>query len=241
MKVKMVGTGSAAPSLKRGAPCSLVSTKVGNILIDAGPSAVRRLLEFGYGVDDIDAVVLTHFHPDHTIDLATLLFACEHGEGRREKPLLLVGGRGMDRFYRRLSLLYPWVAPIGYDLSIKTVSIDTIRMGPVSISAVPVSHRKESIAVCIGDSDRRVVFSGDTDYSPVLVGLASGVDLLVAECTFAEAKVKGHLNMAALLRIVREAKPKGVIMSHLAPEWEGFCGRIPAPLVLGEDGMELDL
>ena len=241
VKIKMVGTGASTPSLARGAPCSLVCTAWGTILIDVGPSAVGRLLELGYGVNDIDAVVLTHFHPDHTVDLTTLLFICEHGEEKREKPLLLLGGKGISSFFRKLSLAYPWIVPTRYRLSVRIAPARGLRLGPVSLLAAPMSHREESIAIRIEEGGKKVVFSGDTAYCPGLVGLAKGVDLLVAECTFVEAEKEGHLTMAGLLRVVREAKPKRVIMYHLSPEWERFHGAIPSPLLLGEDGMGLDL
>ena len=65
--------------------------------------------------------------------------------------------------------------------------------------------------------------------------------LLVVECAFPERKMKGHLNLETLLPVVRQAKPKQVILSHLDPEWEKYGAPLPAPLLLGEDGMEIDL
>jgi ribonuclease BN (tRNA processing enzyme) len=69
MKLKILGTGTATPSLQRASSSYLLSTTWGNILVDIGPSVVRRLLEYGYTTDDVDMVVLTHFHPDHTAGL----------------------------------------------------------------------------------------------------------------------------------------------------------------------------
>ncbi len=241
MKIKILGTGTATPSLSRSSSSCLLSTSEGNILIDVGPSVVRRLLECGYDVNDIDMIVLTHFHPDHTVDLATLLFACNYGERQRQKDLFLVGGRGIGLFFRRLSRLYPWVVPVSYRLAIKAVPCGTVRIGEVSLVTAPMVHRDESIGVRIEERGKSVVFSGDTDYSPALAALAAHTDLLVVECFFPEQKVRGHLNLSALLSIVREAKPKRVIMSHLAPVWEEFRGVLPAPLLLGEDGLSLDL
>jgi ribonuclease BN (tRNA processing enzyme) len=241
VKIRILGTGGATPSLRRLSSSCLVSTSAGNILIDVGPSVVRRLLEFGCDPNDVDIVVLTHFHPDHSVDLATLLFAYSYGERKREKDLLLIGGRGIGPFFRRLSRLYPWVVPVGYRLAIKALTQGTAAWGQTSLSTAHTLHREESIGVRIEERGKSFVFSGDAEYSPALVALADAADLLVAECTFPEEKVPGHLNLAALLKIVEEAKPRRVIMSHLSPQWEEFHGALPAPLLLGEDGLSIDL
>ncbi len=241
MKIKILGTGSGVPSLRRASSSYLVSTASGNLLVDIGPSIVRRLLEFGFLVDDVDVVLLTHFHPDHTVDLATLLFACNYGERERRKPLLIIGGKGVRSFYRRLSRLYPWVEPIGYPLTLRTLSNGRLRLGGLLIEAAPMNHRDESIGIRLEEKGRTAMFSGDTDYSPTLVRLASASDALFAECSHPVEKAKGHMNIETLRRVADSAHPRKVIMTHLYPEWEEFEGSLPAPLLLGEDGMEIEL
>jgi len=241
MKIKMLGTGSSVPSLRRMSPSCLISTGAGNILIDAGPSVVRRLLEFGFTASDIDIVILTHFHPDHTVDLATFLFDCNYGEHKREKPLLLLGGKGVKLFYRRLWRLYPWIEPINYCLTIRSRPRGRIRVGALSIETAPVNHREESIGVRLEENGKSAVFSGDTGYSLSLIDLASRADVLVVECSRPTERMDGHLNLPSLLEIVDQARPRRVIMTHLFPEWEQFSGCLPAPLLSGEDGMEIEL
>jgi ribonuclease BN (tRNA processing enzyme) len=241
MKIRMLGTGSGVPSLRRVSAAYLVSAASGKILIDIGPSVVRRLLEFDVVADDVDVIILTHFHPDHTVDLATFLFACNYGEKERRKPLLMIGGRGVRLFYGRFSRLYPWVKPIGYPLTIKTLSKGKLRFGNLLIETAPVNHRDESIAIRLEENGRTTVFSGDTDYSPTLLRLASGSDVLFAECSHPWKKAKGHMNLETLRRVVDSARPRKVLMTHLYPEWEEFKGILPAPLLLGEDGMEIQV
>jgi ribonuclease BN (tRNA processing enzyme) len=241
MKIKMLGTGSSLSSLRRSSSSCLVFTGAGNVLIDIGPSVVRRLLEFGYTPEDVDVIVLTHFHPDHTVDLATFLFACNYGERRRRKPLLIIGGEGVRAFFRRLARLFPWVEPKGYPMTVKTLRKGRWRTGHLSLTAAPMNHREESIAVCIGENGKRAVFSGDTAYSPELIRLASTADLLVVECTHPARREKGHLNLPDLRRTVDAAAPFQVVLTHLSPEWEAFHHSLPPPLLLGEDGMEIEL
>ncbi len=240
MKLKILGTGIATSSLERALSSYLLLTKWGTILIDIGPSIVRRLLEQGYRVNDVDMIVLTHFHPDHTADLATFLFASNYGDETREAPLLLLGGRGLERFFRRFVRLYHWLSPKGYELTLTSLPEGALHLDGLSVTTCRVNHNPESVGVRV-DEKASVVFTGDTGYAKGLVRLATATDLLVAECSFPERKVRGHLNLAGLQRIVREARPRQVILSHLYPEWDVFRGVLPPPLLLGVDGLELEL
>ncbi|HOW54340.1 MAG TPA: ribonuclease Z [Syntrophorhabdaceae bacterium] len=240
MKLYILGTGTAIPRIERGSSAYLVTTPGVNVLIDVGPAVVRRLLERGYEVDDVDVLVLTHFHVDHTADLSTFFFACNYGNVTRTKPLTIIGGRGIAGFYRGLQAIYPWVRPKQYGLTVRRLVNNSMKFGGVTITAVPVNHNPESIAVRL-DGKRSITFSGDTGHSPNLTRLADRTNVLVAECSFPERKAKGHLNFAALDKIVQKARPKQVVLTHLYPDWDDYRGVLHAPYLLGEDGMEITL
>ncbi len=240
LKIKILGTGTAVPSLQRLSSSYLVTCNNTRILVDVGPSVVRRLLESGYQVDDVDVVVLTHFHVDHTADLSTFLFACNYGERERRKALTIIGGPGILKFLRDLKRLYPWVAPKSYALSVRNPVRQKLSMAGFNIETARVRHNRESVAVKI-DCGKSIVFSGDTGYSRTLVRLATDADLFVAECSFPERKAKGHMNLALLHSVVEESGAKKVIISHRYPEWNDFEGTLRPGYVLGEDGMELEV
>ena len=240
MKIKVLGTGTCVPSLQRSSSSYLVQTKQLNILIDVGPSVVRRLLEYGFTTRDIDVIILTHFHVDHTADLSTFLFASNYDVEARAKELSVLGGDGLHDFYRGLLAVYPWLLPRSYEISLREMSKGTLNKGGLVITTAQMEHNNESIGVRV-EERKSVTFSGDTDYTKNLVKLASGTDLLIAECSFPERKVDGHLNLEILQKIVDEANPKRVLISHLYPEWDDFSGVLHAPYLLGEDGMEIEV
>jgi len=240
MKLHILGTGTAIPRIERGSSAYMVTANGVNVLVDVGPAVVRRLLERGYEVDDVDGVVLTHFHVDHTADLSTFFFACNYGRVPRVKPLILIGGKGLARFYRGLRAIYPWITPKSYNLTVKRLVNDSITLFGLTITTVPVNHNPESIAVRL-EEKRSITFSGDTGLSPNLARICAKTDVLVAECAFPERKVKGHLNLASLDKIVEKAKPKRVLLTHLYPDWDDYRGVLHAPYLLAEDGMEIDL
>ena len=240
MKIRVLGTGTSVPSLQRCSSSYLAQTKRLNILIDVGPSIVRRLLEYGFTTRDIDAIVLTHFHVDHTADLSTFLFASNYDVEARTKPLTIIGGPGINDFFENLIKVYRWLMPKSYELFLREEGDCTLNLEDFVIAVTRVEHNDESIAIRI-EEHKSVTFSGDTDYTKNLVKLASGTDLLIAECSFPERKVDGHLNLETLQKIVDEANPKRVLISHLYPEWDDFSGILHAPYLLGEDGMEIEV
>lgn len=240
MKLYILGTGTAIPRIERNSSAYLVTARGLNILVDVGPSVVRRLLERGFDVDDIDVVIITHFHVDHTADLSTFFFACNYGKVAREKPLTVIGGNGITRLYRGLKKIYPWVQPKTYDLAVKRLVNGSLAYNDVTITTAPVKHNPESIAIRL-DEKRSLTFSGDTDYSQNLIRLAQQTDLLVAECAFPERKVKGHLNLEALDKMVKKARPKRVLLTHLYPDWDTYPGVLHDPYLIAEDGMEMEI
>lgn len=240
MKVKILGTGTCVPTIQRGSSSYVVVTEHMNILVDVGPCVVRRLLESGYTTRDIDIIILTHFHVDHTADLSTFLFASNYDVIPRSQELLLIGGEGLHDFYKGLLGIYPWLLPKSYEIILHELHGGILKKGDVIIATSHLEHNNESIGVRI-QGDKNVVFSGDTDYTKNLIELARETDLLIAECSFPEKKAHGHLNLSMIEKVVEEAKPKRVILSHLYPDWDDYTGVLHSPVLLGADGMEIEI
>jgi ribonuclease BN (tRNA processing enzyme) len=241
VNVKLLGTGSSTFTANRLPSSCIVETDRGKFLIDVGPSVVRRLLEYDYSLNNIDAIILTHFHPDHTVDLATFLFSCNYGGPPRTKPLIIIGGSGIKEFMERMTLLYPWITPADYELKTTALPQGTQTLNGISIETAPVNHREESIAVRLEENGKGFVYSGDMDHSPSFAELIRSSDVVVAECTYPVQKEKGHLNLAALSRLIDCTRSRQVILTHLDPQWDAFHAPLPEPFLLGEDGMEIDI
>ncbi len=105
-RVIILGSGTCVPSLKRSSCSVLIMAAQGNILLDCGPGTLHQLLRAGLKITDIDAVLLSHFHPDHSSELAGFVFATKYPEFKRQKKLYLGGGPGFSAFFDRLNLAY---------------------------------------------------------------------------------------------------------------------------------------
>ena len=103
MRVTILGSGTCVPRLERSSAAVLVESGPHKLLIDAGPGTMRRLLEAGRTIFDITHLLITHFHPDHSAELVPMLFATKYPDvQRRQTPLVIMGGQGLGRFYRKL-------------------------------------------------------------------------------------------------------------------------------------------
>jgi len=84
-RVTILGSGTCVPSLTRSACAVLLETSGSRLLFDLGPGTMRRLLEAGVTIEEIDWIVLSHFHPDHSAELAPYLFASRYGDEPRRR------------------------------------------------------------------------------------------------------------------------------------------------------------
>lgn len=218
------------------------------MLLDAGPCTLARLLHQGITYTDIDRLFCTHLHPDHSVDIACMLFAMRNAEPRREKPLQIYGPPGLREFYEGLNQVYNnSLEPKSYELDLIELWDAEAMFDSWRVRASPMSHMVPAVGYRLEFSDgKALVYSGDTDYCENIVRLAVGADILVLECSFPDdLRVEGHLVPSLCARIARESGCKTLVLSHFYPQWEGRdileeCRRFyDGKLILAEDGMEL--
>jgi len=245
----ILGSGTGVPSLKRGSPGLVVVTEVSRILVDSGPGTLRRMLEAGFTYHDMDLLLYTHIHPDHVSDLVPFLFASKYSDLPRKRDLLCVGGPGFRRYFNKIKKVYgPWIDSQFYQFTIKELSRRTLIFQDLKISAKAMAHLPESAGYRIEFKDgRSLAISGDTDYCRNLVELASGVELLVLECSFPDGKkVQGHLTPSLAGRIARESRCKKLVLLHFYPACDQTnilkeCRQVySGEIILGEDLMRIE-
>jgi len=246
----ILGSGTGVPSLRRGSPGLLFITESSRLLIDSGAGVLRRMLEVGMTYRDVDLLLYTHIHPDHTSDLVPILFACKYADLPREKDLFCVGGPGFKRYFNKLKRTHgPWIEPTSYQLNLKEISKKSFSFRDLKIFPKPMAHLPESVGYRIEfEEGKSMAISGDTDYCRNVVELASGVDLLVLECSFPdEKKVEGHLTPSLAGRIASESRCKKLLLIHLYPICDQYdivnpCSEIyQGPIILGEDLMKIKI
>src|SRR5229473_531858 len=94
MQLRFVGCGDALGSGGRSNTCFHVTGKSANFLIDCGASSLPALKRLEIARDDIDLILITHFHGDHFAGLPFLLLDAQFT--RRTRPLVIAGPQGIE-------------------------------------------------------------------------------------------------------------------------------------------------
>lgn len=225
LKVTILGSGTCVPRLERSSCAVLVETERNTILLDLGPGTMRRMLEYGRTIFELTHIFLSHYHPDHSAELVPLLFSTKYPDRqKRTFPLTLVGGDGLENFYKKLQSAYgEWIVLPEGKFALHEMNPhpkQTLDFEDFSITVTPVSHRPESLSVRItGPNGHSMVYSGDTDISANLVDLARGTDLFICESALPdELKAAGHLTPGLAARMAHEAGVRHLVLTHLYPE-----------------------
>lgn len=249
----ILGSGTCVPSLKRSACSALISLTDVQLLIDLGPGTMRRLLEANTSIFDIGFIFLSHFHPDHTGELVSFLFASKYPDRfRRKAPLTIVAAKGFSDFFAGLKRVYgEWIELAPGILSIielDNTGADNRQFDAFTVKSTPVKHREESIAFRIENPvGISIVYSGDTDYSENLISLAQNADVLVCESALPDdRKVEGHLTPSLAGKIASAANVKKLVLTHFYPECDAVDMRAQCrktytgPLILAQDLAQID-
>jgi len=238
MEVIFIGTGCGVPSTKRSSPSILIRVdkvlggSVGgfaegkradkdNLLFDTGPGSIRKLLEAGFTYLDIGYILYTHFHVDHIADFAPFIFASKYSLNLREEDLHVIGPKGIKEFYHKLVNLHGEQIQ-GLHYNVRLIEATKFSTPDWKISTANLPHTSESIGYRLVDkSGKVIVYSGDTEYSPHLIELAYGADLLILECSFPEP-TPGHLYPKLAAKVAMEAGAKWLVLTHLYPVCDSY-------------------
>jgi ribonuclease BN (tRNA processing enzyme) len=220
----ILGSGTAVPVAERGAAGYLIIADDERMMLDCGPGSTRKLAQAGCQLNDLDRLLISHFHPDHVCDLAALLFGARIPGYQRARPLEIIGPIGLRNHYEKLINLFgDWLISNDYQLKITELDASSTSAAVTTgknceISARAVAHSRPAIGYRIKTSAGIIVYSGDTDYCDAIVALCEQAELAILECSSPdEAKINGHLTPGLAGRIAREAGVKHLALSHFYP------------------------
>ena len=224
MRVTILGAGTALPAKGRSPAGLYVEAGGEHVLFDAGPGTLQRLRAAGVSIFELDRVFLTHYHLDHCLDFASLLFALRIPDPARVKPLVVYGPPGLKQLYRRLnSAFHGWLAPRSYPLWLKELKETTLRFRGAAVTSRWMRHSTQALGYRLEAGGKRIAYSGDTDVCENIVELGRNAHLLILECSMTdERKAAGHLTPTECGRIADAANCRHLVLTHFYPVFKGY-------------------
>lgn len=181
MRLTVLGSSGAFPTASN--PCSgyLVELDGFRILLDAGYSTFRELLRHTTA-EALDAVLITHGHPDHCADLNPLLRARALGGGSPDALPLYSPPRALDAV---LALDRPGMLDAALERREFSPG-ETLHIGPFTVDTRLLPHWLPNAGLRLSGGGTALVYTGDTGPSASIVELSDGADILIADASYPE-------------------------------------------------------
>lgn len=219
----VLGSGDAFGSGGKNQTSFYVKTPEVNILIDCGATILSSLKSNNLSTNDIDVIILTHFHGDHYAGVPFLLLDAAKIGKRKSKLKIISPADGEWKIKQLFNLLYPGSEEIFNELDIEFVYFDkyeTVKDDKYSVTAFPAIHSEHvfphSLKINIGE--KSLGFSGDTAWTEDLIEVAKNTDLFICECNFYSTENEGHLHYKLLEEKKSLFKTNRLMLTHLGSE-----------------------
>ncbi len=224
MKVTVVGCSGSFAGPDSPASCYLVQADDGvrtwSVVLDLGNGALG-VLQRHLALDDLDAVVLSHLHPDHCVDLCGLYVSRRYRpEGPYPTPLPVHGPRGTAERMARVYGL-PGDGMEG-EFDFRTVTDRApFAVGPLRLTPFGVNHPVEAYGYRVEADGAVLAYTGDTDADPALTDLLRDADLALLDSAFVDGRDEAkdiHLSgRRAAEAAVAAGGVKRFVLTHLPP------------------------
>jgi ribonuclease BN (tRNA processing enzyme) len=217
------------------------------VVVDAGPGIVRQVYRAGILCADVDAIIITHSHADHSGGFTYLTWSNFYDRlGGAEGPdtlhvyalpEVLAGLEANLRFaYNPATFQFgiEW-----YPLSASSVT--SFSVGPLFFKSVPVEHSVPNVGIRCDYNGRSVSYSSDTTYAASFVDLAASSDVMVHEAfagnSLSElaARTK-HSTAAEAGRAAQAAGARRLELVHLFPPLLSKTQELSAEAAVEFDG-----
>ena len=234
-----------------GGACSgyLVQEDGTALLLDCGNGVFGKLRQHR-DYTEVDAVVLSHLHADHFLDLVPFAYALTYAP--RQQPVPVAGWPGTDDparpvlhapsgardVFRRVAGAWGNEDLVEKAFDLREYSVaDTLEVGPLRVRFGEVPHFLQTSAVEVaGGNGRRFTFGADSSPSEALVAFASGTDLFLIEATLPRPEregMRGHLTPAEAGDHGRRAGAARLVLTHISDELDADWAREEAERTFG--------
>ena len=243
-EVVFIGTSDAFGAGGRRQSAIFARGERGGMLFDCGGTTNTGMAQLGLSRDEVDVILISHFHGDHFGGIPAFLYAALYTDARKH-PLQIVGPPDVQQRVEGLAIALgyhledrQWSFPIEYRELHASQGLD---VGPARIEAFATRHQPEAhpqgYRVQLGRE--RIAYSGDTGWFDDLPNQVAASDLFICECTLHDADLDFHLSLEELREHREDFDCGRLILTHLGEGMTRERGQIE--IETADDGMAVKL
>ncbi len=243
--------GSAGTHVGSGRACSsyLVTAGGHRLLLDIGNGSLANTQRV-CDVAALDAVLVSHQHPDHFVDVYSLYYALRfHPEG--QKTVAAYGPDGTAEFISQL-LATDTTERLREVVRFEVVaSGETVGIGPMQVTFYGANHPVPTLAARVETDDAVVAYSADSAPSDEIVACARDADLFICDATWLERMRPLphdiHMTGAEAGRAAAAAGAKRLLITHVLPSLDPVevaaeaAREYPGEVLIARDLQEIQL
>jgi ribonuclease BN (tRNA processing enzyme) len=228
MRLSILGRSPASPNPTEACAGYLVEGEGARILVDIGPGVVSQLVR-RHSPNELDAIVVSHMHADHMLDLVTLRYVLPWQPLPEDQRLRVIMPPGSAD--QMLDLARGVGNARHFEDSFRLSEHDgssTFRFGTLAFTPIATQHYIPCWGFRIEGDDRLLAYTADTAPCGNLGVIADGADLLLSEATLrsldedaAPPEPRGHLTPAEAGTTAREAGAGRLLLTHLPVDGDG--------------------
>ncbi len=234
MNIEIVGTGAIYS--KHNSACTLINN---DMIVDFPNGILKQLLKTNHNLEQIDKMLITHFHGDHTADIPFLLmYKLKKGI---IKPTTIIGPIGLENKVKQLFCAYD------YEFEKVEKLVEFIELNPkdikdvgYKIEAVEVIHKKEKPASGY-IVDEKIGFTGDSslcDGAEYII--KNSGNIIITDCSHIEGNI-AHLGIDNLSYLIKKYNKK-LVATHIRDNTREVLEKIELEnLLLVDDGTKLKI
>ena len=243
-EVVFIGTSDAFGAGGRRQAAALVRGERGTLLLDCGTTTTSGLNELGIDLDEIETILVSHFHGDHFGGIPHLMLAARW-QSQRKRPLQIAGPPGIENRVRTLADAmghgledHDWTFPI---LFTEVPAGAEYEIGPARIRSFETQHQIEAHpqGYRVDTGGQTIAYSGDTGWFPELPQLSAGADLFICECTLHQETLDFHLNLETIEAHRDDFDCGRLLLTHLGREMAELRGSLS--IETADDGLVVKL
>ena len=209
MKVTIIGCDGAYPRVNGATSAYLVEDNETKVLLDCGSGSIARLQNH-IDLNELDGIVISHYHRDHYADLECMQYAVmiDTNLKLREKPLLIYGPGNEEILQYK-----------DFCIGKSYKGMESFNIGSLTFTTALNKHTIESYGIKVMNEDgETLLYTGDTAYHDELEVFVNGVNLLIAEASsyeYQRGMLSGHMTAGEAAILAERGGVDTLILTHL--------------------------